>query len=65
MNGPLDISLPIWSDKTQIERVSQKINVIYKEIKKNETSIDAPVPARNNLSNTLEKLEIMTSHYGI
>ena len=64
MNGPLDISLPVWSDKTQIERVSQKINVIYKEIKKNEISSDAAVPTRSNLSNTLEKLEIMAGHSG-
>ena len=64
MNGPLDISLPVWSDKTQIERVSQKINVIYKEIKKNETSSEQP-PARNNLTNTLEKIEIMSRHSNI
>ena len=64
LNGPIDISLPIWNDKSQILMVSQKINVIYKEIKKNETSSDTPLLARNNLSNTLEKLEIMASHSG-
>ena len=65
LNEPLDISLPIWNDKSQIMRVSQKINVIYKEIKKNETSTEPHLPVRNNLTNTLEKIEIMSRHSNI
>lgn len=63
LNEPCDLTVPIWNDKAQILRVSQKINVIYKEIKKNEVSpeisnIIAP-PERTNLNKTIEKLELM------
>ena len=65
LNEPFDNALPIWNDKTQIMKVTQKINVLYKEIKKNETISDKPLPARNNLTNTFEKLEIMSKHSAV
>ena len=65
LNETFDNTLPIWSDKTQIMNVTQKINVLYKEIKKNETISVKPVSARNNITNTFEKLEIMARHSNI
>ena len=59
-----DLTTPIWNDKKQVLHVSQKINVIYKEIKKNEVSPEIPNSDRqhkekSNLTKTIEKLEMM------
>ena len=64
LTEPCDLTTSIWADKTQILRVSQKINVIYKEIKKNEVSTGIPTSSgqhqeRSNLERTIEKLEMM------
>jgi len=63
-----DLSIPIWVDKKPITNVVNKIDVIYKEIKKNEKS-----PAtdylfngveRSNLDKTRERLEMLNKLMG-
>ena len=60
-----DLTIPIWRDKAQILCVSQKINVIYKEIKKNEVSLAIEQPnnthKRSNLDKTKEKLDLLNA----
>ena len=62
LTEPVDTDIPIWKNTTQILLVSKKINVIYKEIKKNEITqiIDVTtIREKSNLTRTIEKLEIM------
>jgi len=50
LTGPVDLTIPIWNDKTVITDITDKINVIYKEIKVNEFS-----PKVNDLLHKVEK----------
>lgn len=62
---PVDLSVPIWKDKEQILCVSQKINVIYKEIKKNEivnvADLQIKTHKKSNLEKTNEKLALINN----
>jgi hypothetical protein len=65
LTGPVDLTIPIWNDKTVITDITDKINVIYKEIKVNEFS---PKPnellhkvEKSNADKTKEKLNIMNT----
>lgn len=60
-----DLDIPIWNDQAHIQTVVHKIDIVYKEIKKNE---QAPVTnllcnktsvAKSNLEKTRERLETM------
>jgi hypothetical protein len=63
LNDATDVSMTIWDDINKILFVSQKINVIYKEIKKNEIFNDKFQPKiKNNLTKSIEKLEIMSNY---
>lgn len=57
-----DLDIPIWNDKTHIQSIVNKIDVVYKEIKKNEQSNieDCKSNAeKSNLDKTRERLETM------
>ena len=65
LTEPVDLTLPIWNDKTVITDITNKINVIYKEIKLHE---DAPKTdylfqnvEKSNAEKTKEKLNIMNT----
>ena len=59
----IDLNVPLIENKQFVENISTKINIIYKEVKKNEV---APLTdylfagvERSNLDRTVEKLEKM------
>ena len=61
-----DLSIPIWNDKKVIMNVVDKIDVIYKQIKKNEKApatsyLFNGVAERSNLDKTRERLEMMNN----
>lgn len=65
LTEPVDWTIPIWNDKTIITDITNKINVIYKEIKKNEHPpkteyLFQPVE-KSNKEKTKEKLTIMNN----
>ena len=66
----LDNSIPIISNKNIIENVTSKINVIYKQIKKNEIKPDTDYLfnnsfTNNNLEKTIAKLDKMNALSGM
>jgi hypothetical protein len=66
----LDNSIPIISDKNIIQNVTSKINVIYKQIKKNEIKPDTDYLfnnsfTNNNLEKTIAKLDKMNALSGM
>jgi len=59
-----DLDIPIWNDQSQIQSIVKKIDVVYKEIKKNEVVPDDynrydKVIEKSNLDKTRERLEAM------
>ena len=66
----LDNSIPIISNKNIIENVTSKINLIYKQIKKNEIKPDTDYLfnnsfTNNNLEKTIAKLDKMNALSGM
>ena len=66
----LDNSIPIISDRNIIKNVTSKINVIYKQIKKNEIKPDTDYLfnnsfTNNNLEKTIAKLDKMNALSGM
>lgn len=63
-----DISTPIFKNKSLIDNVTKKINVIYKQVKKNEVKPDTDYLFNNsvnkNLEKTVQKLDKMNSLIG-
>jgi uncharacterized protein (UPF0335 family) len=61
----VDLTIPIWNDKTVITDITDKINVIYKEIKVNEFSPKVNdllhKVEKSNADKTKEKLNIMNT----
>ena len=68
-----NLDIPIWKDKAQILNVSKKINIIYKEIKKNEEPCEKSddklkepcKQERTNLNKTIEKIDMMNALIGV
>ena len=65
LTGPVDLTIPIWNDKNVITDITDKINVIYKEIKVNEFSPKVNdllhKVEKSNADKTKEKLNIMNT----
>ena len=69
MTEPLDNTIPIIKNEKIIENIISKINVIYKQIKKNEIRPDTDYlfnnsMTNNNLEKTINKLEKMNALTG-
>ena len=64
----VDYSIPIYVDESKIETIKNKIDIIYKQIKKNEVKPDTDYLFNNsftggerNLENTIKKLDKMSN----
>jgi hypothetical protein len=63
VTDPVDMKTPIWNNKDQVNNVVKKIDIIYRQVKKNEV---APATdylfagtEKSNLDKTIARLEIM------
>ena len=70
LTEPLDNSIPIINNNKMVENITSKINVIYKQIKKNEVKPDTDYLfnnsiTNNNLEKTINKLEKMNALVGM
>ena len=70
LTEPLDNNIPIIKDEKVVQNITSKINVIYKQIKKNEVKPDTDYLfnnsiTNNNLEKTISKLEKMNALVGI
>ena len=63
LTDSVDLTIPIWANKTAITNIVNKIDVVYSDIKKNEerpaTDYLFSGVKRSNLDKTRERLEIM------
>ena len=69
LTEPLDNTIPIIKDDKVVENITSKINVIYRQIKKNEVKPDTDYLfnnsiTNNNLEKTINKLEKMNALLG-
>ena len=63
---PFNLDIPFMKNKAKIEKVTNKIDNIYKQIKKNEVKPETDylftnLQQRSNLDKTIEKLEMLNS----
>ena len=70
LTEPLDNNIPIIKNEKMIENITSKINIIYKQIKKNEIRPDTDYLfnnsiTNNNLEKTIDKLEKMNALVGM
>ena len=70
LTEPLDNKIPIIKDESQIKNITSKINIIYKQIKKNEVKPATDYlfnnsMTNNNLEKTISKLEKMAALTGM
>jgi hypothetical protein len=70
LTEPLDNKIPIFNNETKINQITSKINIIYKQIKKNEIKPDTDYLfnnsiTNNNLEKTINKLEKMNALVGM
>ena len=70
LTEPLDNKIPIINNQLQIENITSKINIIYKQIKKNEIKPATDYlfnnsMTNNNLEKTINKLEKMNALTGM
>ena len=63
VTDPVDMKTPIWNNKNQVNNVVKKIDIIYRQVKKNEV---APATdylfagtEKSNLDKTIARLEMM------
>jgi hypothetical protein len=66
LTDPLDLTIDIISNKKELDAIIQKIGVVYKDVKKNEESLNTDylytgVAERTNLDKTVERLEKMNA----
>lgn len=71
LTEPFNIDIDIMNDKKVIENIVSKIDVVYKDVKKNEVSPETDYlfngmeSAKSNLDKTIERLEKMNKISGI
>ena len=70
LTEPLDNKIPIFNNENKITQLTSKINIIYKQIKKNEIKPDTDYLfnnsiTNNNLEKTINKLEKMNALVGM
>lgn len=70
LTEPLDNKIPIFNNENKITQITSKINIIYKQIKKNEIKPDTDYLfnnsiTNNNLEKTINKLEKMNALVGM
>jgi len=69
LTEPFDLQVNILNNKPLIEKVVQKIDVVYKDVKKNEVSpatdylFNGTKPEKSNLDKTIERLETLNKMY--
>jgi len=65
LTEPLDLSIDIITNKKELDTIIKKVGVVYKEVKKNEDSLNIDYlyngVERSNLDKTVERLEKMNS----
>ena len=65
LTDPLDLSIEIIANKTELDAIIKKIGVVYKDVKKNEESLNVDYlytgVERSNLDKTIERLEKMNA----
>ncbi len=65
LTEPLDLSIDIIHNKKELDTIIKKVGVVYKEVKKNEVSLNIDYlyngVERSNLDKTVERLEKMNS----
>ena len=65
LTDPLDLSIDIIANKTELDAIIKKIGVVYKDVKKNEESLNVDYlytgVERSNLDKTIERLEKMNA----
>jgi hypothetical protein len=66
LTEPLDLTIEIIGNKKELDAIIQKIGVVYKDVKKNEESLNTDylfngVAERSNLDKTVERLEKMNA----
>jgi hypothetical protein len=65
LTEPLDLMIDIIANKKELDTIIKKIDVVYKDVKKNEESLNVDYlyagVERSNLDKTIERLEKMNS----
>jgi hypothetical protein len=65
LTDPLDLSIEIIANKKELDAIIQKIGIVYKDVKKNEESLQVDYlyagVERSNLDKTIERLEKMNA----
>ena len=65
LTDPMDLAIDIIANKKELDTIIKKIGVVYKDVKKNEESLNVDYlfngVERSNLDKTIERLEKMKS----
>ena len=65
LTDPLDLTIEIIANKSELDTIIKKIGVVYKDVKKNEESLNVDYlyagVERSNLDKTIERLEKMNA----
>jgi hypothetical protein len=65
LTDPIDLTIDIISNKKELDAIIKKIGIVYKDVKKNEESLNVNYlfegVERSNLDKTIERLEKMNS----
>ena len=65
LTDPVDLTIDIIANKKELDLIIKKIGIVYKDVKKNEESLNVDYlfngVERSNLDKTIERLEKMNS----
>jgi len=65
LTDPIDLTIDIIANKKELDAIIQKIGIVYKDVKKNEESLNVDYlyagVERSNLDKTIERLEKMNN----